>query len=31
VRDLLHAEGLRDVTSWADLSRVERVSGGCLR
>jgi release factor glutamine methyltransferase len=31
VRDLLHAEGLRDVTSWSDLSRVERVSGGCLR
>lgn len=31
VRDLLQAAGLRDVTSWPDLSSVERVSGGCLR
>ncbi len=31
VRDLLHAAGLSDVTSWLDLSGVERVSGGCLR
>jgi release factor glutamine methyltransferase len=31
VRDLLHSAGLRDVTSWPDLSSVERVSGGCLR
>ena len=31
VRDLLHAAGLLDVASWPDLSRIERVSGGCRR
>ncbi len=31
VRDLLQAAGLLDVASWPDLSRIERVSGGCRR
>lgn len=30
VRDLLWSAGFSNVASWPDLSKVERVSGGCL-